>query len=75
MRIFADGFWKAAAIRAIRTMAQTAIALIPTSAIILTDVNWLHIASGAVLSGIISLLTSLVTGLPEVEKKDGGEDA
>lgn len=62
-------FWKAAMIRAIRTMAQTAIATIGTSAVILTEVNWLHVVSSAVLGGVLSLLTSIATGLPEVENE------
>ena len=59
-------FLKAAAIRAIRTVAQTAIATIGTSAI-LSDVNWGIVASASILAGILSLLTS-VAGLPELEK-------
>ena len=59
-------FWKAAAIRAIRTMAQTAIATIGTSATVLADVNWIMIGSSALLAGILSILTSICTGLPEV---------
>lgn len=59
-------FLKAAAIRAIRTVAQTAIATIGTSAI-LSDVNWGIVASASILAGILSLLTSVATGLPEVE--------
>lgn len=62
-------FWKAAGIRALRTVAQTAIATIGTSAL-LSDVNWIAVVSASVLSGIISLLTSVATGLPEVDKKD-----
>ena len=58
---------KAAGIRAIKTMAQTAIATIGTSAVILSDINWLHIASAAVLGGVLSLLTS-IAGLPEVDE-------
>ena len=59
-------FLKAAAIRAMRTVAQTALAIIGTSAV-LSDVNWGIVASGAILAGILSLLTSVATGLPEVE--------
>lgn len=61
-------FWKAAGIRALRTMCQTAIATIGTS-VMLTDVNWQTVASASVLSGILSLLTSIATGLPEVEEE------
>ena len=59
-------FIKAAAIRAARTIAQTAIATIGTSAV-LVDVNWAVVASASALAGILSLLTSVVTGLPETE--------
>lgn len=59
-------WWKAAAIRAIKTVAQTAIAVIGTSAM-LESVNWLAVASASVLAGILSLLTS-VAGLPEVKE-------
>lgn len=58
---------KAAGIRAVRTMAQTAVSLIGTTAVVLTDVNWKVTISGAVLAGILSVLTSLITGLPEAE--------
>ena len=60
---------KAAAIRAIKTMAQTAIATISTSAII-SDVDWLMVASASALSGVLSLLTS-IAGIPEVEESEG----
>ena len=59
-------FWIAAAIRAVRTVCQTAVAAIGT-AYVLQDVNWLAVASASVLAGILSLLTSVATGLPEVE--------
>lgn len=57
---------KAAFVRAIRTVAQTAVALIGTNAIGITEVNWVGVASGAALAGVVSLLTSL-GGIPEVE--------
>lgn len=57
---------KAAGIRAIKTVAQTAVALIGTNAIGITEVNWVGVASGAALAGVVSLLTSL-GGIPEVE--------
>ena len=59
-------WWKAAGIRAIKTVAQTAVATIGTSAAI-GDVNWAMVASASLLAGVLSLLTS-VAGLPEVEE-------
>lgn len=60
-------FWKAALIRAARTICQTAVATIGTAAV-LSEVNWVVVASASALSGILSLLTSIATGLPEAEK-------
>ena len=59
---------KAASIRAIKTVAQAAIATIGSTAVF-SEVNWAIVGSTALLSGILSILTS-VAGLPEVPKKD-----
>lgn len=56
-------WFKAAIIRAVRTIAQAAIAMIGT-AVVLDDVNWLMVGSAAVLAGVLSLLTS-IAGIPE----------
>ena len=58
-------FWRAAGIRALRTICQTAVASMGTAALI-TDVNWLQVLSASALAGVLSILTSLATGLPEV---------
>lgn len=60
-------FVKAAAIRAVRTIAQTAISVVGTSALI-EEVNWWAVLSASVLAGILSILTSVVTDLPEAPK-------
>ena len=59
---------KAAGIRAIKTIAQTAVATIGTTALI-TDVNWMVVLSASALAGVLSILTS-IAGLPEVDRKE-----
>lgn len=59
-------FIKSALIRAIRTVCQTAVAMIGT-AVVLSDVNWVAVVSASILAGILSLLTSVATGLPEAD--------
>ena len=60
-------WFKCALIRAIRTMAQSAIAMIGTS-VVLNEVDWTVVISATILSGILSILTS-IGGLPEVEEE------
>lgn len=58
---------KCAGIRAIKTVAQTAVSLIGVGTV-MSDINWVMVGSASLLAGILSLLTS-VAGLPEMEKK------
>lgn len=60
-------WWKAAGVRAIKTVAQTAVSIIGVSAL-MSDVDWVTVASASVLAGVISLLTS-VAGIPEVKNE------
>ena len=58
---------KAAAVRTVKTMAETAIALIGTNTIGITDVDWLGVLSACALSGVVTILTC-IKGLPEVQE-------
>lgn len=68
-KIFTKEWFKCAGIRALKTVAQTAIAMIGTS-IFLESVNWLAVLSASVLAGVLSLLTS-IAGLPELGETKG----
>lgn len=58
-------FWRAAVVRAVRTVLQTALAMLGTTALI-DQINWTNVLTSSLLAGALSLLTSLSTGLPEV---------
>lgn len=73
MRESTKRWWKAAGVRAIKTVAQTAVATIGTSAF-MGDVAWPLVGSASLLAGILSLLTS-VAGLPEIEMVQEVENA
>ena len=59
-------FWKATLIRAVRTMAETALAYMGTAAL-MSDVNWLGVLSAAAMGSVMSVLMAVATGLPEVD--------
>lgn len=59
-------WWKAAGVRAIKTIAQTSVAMIGTS-VVIADVDWLMVVSASALAGVLSLLTS-IAGLPEIKE-------
>lgn len=68
--IFTKQWAKATAVRAIKTVAQTAVATIGVSAVmVMTDVNWIAVGSASLLAGVLSILTS-VAGLPEVNESE-----
>ena len=64
-------WWKAAGIRAIKTMAQTAVATIGASTVI-ADIDWLEVGSVTLLAGMLSILTS-ISGLPECSEETESE--
>lgn len=70
--IFTRNWWKAAFVRALKTVAQTAVATIGAAALI-ERVNWLAVLSASALAGILSLLTSLA-GLPEVREEQTSDE-
>lgn len=61
-------WWKMAAARAVRTVAQAMLTVIGTSAGFLHDVNWLMVISAGALGGIVSILTSIAVGIPEYKE-------
>ncbi len=68
MKVFTKKWLKAAAVRAVKTVAQTAVASIGASAV-LSEVNWIAVLSASVLAGVLSILTS-IAGLPEVKEDE-----
>ena len=66
MGAYWKNFWKAAGIRALRTAAQTALAMIPVG-VAIHEIGWITVASVSATAAVLSLLTSLATKLPEVE--------
>lgn len=72
MTIKTKMWWKAAGIRAVKTVAQTAVAMIP-AAVTIGAVDWKTVVGTAALAGIVSLLTS-IAGLPEVDVEEDGDN-
>lgn len=72
MTIKTKMWWKAAGIRAVKTVAQTAVAMIP-AAVTIGAVDWKTVVGTAALAGIVSLLTS-IAGLPEVSVEEDGDN-
>ena len=66
-------WWKAAGVRAIRTMAQTAVATIGASTLV-TEIDWLAVGSATMMAGVLSILTS-IGGLPECGEETEAESA
>lgn len=64
-------WWKAAGVRAVRTMAQTAVATIGASTLV-TEIDWLAVGSATLMAGVLSLLTS-IGGLPEYKPETESE--
>lgn len=71
--VFSKTWWKAAGLRAVKTMAQTFVAM-SASAIALQDLNWAYTGSAVVLSGVLSIATS-IAGIPEVTVNETTEDS
>lgn len=67
-KVFTKEWFKCSGVRALRTVAQTAIATIGTSAV-MADVNWIMVGSASLLAGVLSILTS-IAGLPEATKSE-----
>lgn len=67
-KVFTKEWFKCSGVRATRTVAQTAIATIGTSAV-MADVNWIMVGSASLLAGVLSVLTS-IAGLPEATKTE-----
>ena len=68
-------FWKYAIYRAVRTILQTALALLGT-ATFLSDVQWMQVLSASAMSGLLSLITSIIAGIPEAPRigENGGDE-